>query len=100
MTGKVDVVVVGGGHNGLVAAGYLAKAGLKGTVLERRHIVGGACVTEGIHPGFRITRTSYVCSLLMPEVVRDFRLKEHGFRVFVPNPSYFLPYPDGRYLLG
>ncbi len=97
--GKVDAIVIGGGHNGLVTAGYLAKAGLKVTVLERRPIMGGACVTEEIAPGFRISRTSYVCSLLLPEVVRDFRLKEYGFRVYIPDPTYFCPYPDGRYLL-
>jgi phytoene dehydrogenase-like protein len=97
--GKVDAIIVGGGHNGLVAAGYLAKAGLKVTVLERRPIVGGACVTEEIAPGFRITRTSYVCSLLFPEVVRDFRLKEYGLRVYIPDPVYLMPYPDGRHML-
>lgn len=99
MSAKVDAIVVGGGHNGLVTAGYLARAGLKVTVLERRPIVGGACVTEEIAPGFRITRTSYVCSLLFPEVVRDFRLKEYGFRVYIPDPTYLMPYPDGRYML-
>ena len=97
--GKVDVIVVGGGHNGLITAGYLARAGLKVTVLERRPIVGGACVTEEIIPGFRASRTSYACSLLMPEIVRDFRMKEQGFRVYIPDPSGFIPFPDGRYLL-
>ncbi len=96
---KVDAIIVGAGHNGLVTAGYLAKAGLKVTVLERRHIVGGTCTTEEIAPGFRISRTSYVAGMLLPEVVRDFRMKDHGFRVDVPDPSGFHPFPDGRYLL-
>ncbi len=97
--GKVDAIIVGGGHNGLITAGYLARAGLKVTVLERRPIVGGACVTEEIAPGFRVSRTSYATSLLMPEIVRDFRMKEQGYRVYIPDPAGFIPFPDGRYLL-
>ncbi|MCZ6695956.1 MAG: NAD(P)/FAD-dependent oxidoreductase [Acidobacteria bacterium] len=97
--GRVDAIIVGGGHNGLITAGYLARAGLKVTVLERRPIVGGACVTEEIAPGFRVSRTSYATSLLMPEIVRDFRMKEQGYRVYIPDPAGFIPFPDGRYLL-
>ncbi len=96
---RYDAIVVGGGHNGLVAAGYLAKERLKVLVLERRPIVGGACVTEELIPGHRVTRTSYVCSLLLPEVIRDFRMKEYGFEVLVPEPHSLYPYPDGRYML-
>ncbi len=84
---KSDAIIVGAGHNGLVTAGYLAKAGLKVIVLERRHIVGGTCTTEEIAPGFRISRTSYVAGMLLPEVVRDFRMKDYGFRVHGPEPS-------------
>src|SRR5262245_30217786 len=94
-----DAIVVGGGHNGLIAAGDLAKERLKVLVLERRHIVGGACVTEEIMPGHRVTRTSYVCSLLLPEVIRDFKMKEYGFQTLVPEPHSLYPYPDGRYML-
>src|SRR5215510_15353591 len=96
---QYDAIVVGGGHNGLIAAGYLAKERLKVLVLERRHIVGGACVTEELIPGHRVTRTSYVCSLLMPEVIRDFRMKDYGFQVLVPEPHSLYPQPDGRYML-
>ncbi len=96
---RYDAIVVGGGHNGLVAAGYLAKERLKVLVLERRHIVGGACVTEEIIPGHRVTRTSYVCSLLLPEVIRDFRMKDYGFEVLVPEPHSLQPLPDGRGIL-
>src|SRR6267142_945363 len=96
---RYDAIVVGGGHNGLIAAGYLAKERLKVLVLERRPIVGGACVTEEIIPGYRVTRTSYVCSLLLPEVIRDFKMKEYGFQTLVPEPHSFYPYPDGRYML-
>ena len=96
---RYDAIIVGGGHNGLVAAGYLAKERLKVLVLERRPIVGGACVTEELIPGYRVTRTSYVCSLLLPEVIHDFRLRDYGFQVLVPEPHSFYPYPDGRFML-
>ncbi|MCR6663670.1 MAG: NAD(P)/FAD-dependent oxidoreductase [Luteimonas sp.] len=91
-----DVLVIGGGHNGLVCAAYLAAAGLKATVLERRHIVGGAAVTEEFHPGFRNSVASYTVSLLNPRVIRDLRLVEHGLRVVERPYSNFLPLPDGR----
>src|SRR2546425_12172866 len=96
---RYDAIVVGGGHSGRIAAGDLAKERLKVLVLERRPIVGGACVTEELIPGYRVTRTSYVCSLLLPEVIRDFRMKDSGFLPLVPEPHSFYPYPDGQYML-
>jgi len=93
----VDVAIVGGGHNGLVCACYLAAAGLKVEVFERRHVLGGAAVTEEFHPGFRNSTASYTVSLLHPQVIRDLRLKEHGLRVVLRPFSNFLPLPDGRY---
>ena len=93
-----DVVIIGGGHNGLVAAGYLARAGRSVMVLERRPIVGGACVTEEIAPGFRCSTTSYVCTLLRPAIIRDLKLKEHGL-AFLPCATSFTPFTDGRSLL-
>ena len=89
--GQVDVIVVGGGHNGLVCACYLAKAGLKVRVLERRSIVGGAAVTEEFHPGFRNSTASYTVSLLAPEIIRDLRLKSHGLRFVARPQANFLP---------
>ncbi|MBV9288830.1 MAG: NAD(P)/FAD-dependent oxidoreductase [Hyphomicrobiales bacterium] len=93
-----DVVVIGGGHNGLTAAAYLAAAGLKVAVLERRSVVGGAAATEEFHPGFRNSVAAYAVSLLNPKVVRDLELERHGLKI-VPRPiSNFLPLPDGGYL--
>jgi phytoene dehydrogenase-like protein len=93
-----DAVVIGGGHNGLVAACYLAKAGKKAIVLERHHTVGGAAVTEEIHPGFRVSVASYSMSLMRPEIIEELRLADYGFEVYAKSPSYFMPYPDGRHL--
>lgn len=95
---KSDVIVIGAGHNGLVCACYLAKAGLRVRVLERRAIVGGAAVTEEFHPGFRNSTASYTVGLLSPEVIRDLHLKSHGVR-FVPRPvANFLPLSEGESL--
>jgi phytoene dehydrogenase-like protein len=91
-----DVLIIGGGHNGLVCAAYLAAAGLRVRVLERRGIVGGAAVTEEFHPGFRNSVASYTVSLLNPKVIRELRLAEHGLRVVERPYANFLPLPDGR----
>lgn len=91
-----DVLIIGGGHNGLVCAAYLAGAGLKVRVLERRGIVGGAAVTEQFHPGFRNSVASYTVSLLNPKVIADLRLAQHGLRVVERPYANFLPLPDGR----
>ncbi len=90
-----DVLIIGGGHNGLVCAAYLAAAGLKVRVLERRRIVGGAAVTEEFHPGFRNSLASYTVSLLSPRVIADLRLVAHGLRVVERPYANFLPLPDG-----
>ena len=94
-----DVILLGGGHNGLVCAAYLARAGLKVTVLERRGVVGGAAVTEEFHPGFRNSVASYTVSLLQPKVIADLDLHGHGLRIVQRRRNNFLPLPDGRYLL-
>jgi phytoene dehydrogenase-like protein len=90
---RYDAVIIGGGHNGLVAAAYLARAGRKTVVCERRHVVGGAAVTEEIFPGFKYTEASYVVSLLRPEIIRELRLPEHGF-ASLPLDGTFTPLDD------
>ncbi len=94
-----DLIVIGGGHNGLVTAAYLARKGLKVLVLERREVLGGACVTEEVWPGYKVSTAAYVNSLLRPEIIRDLELKRHGFEMLPRSPSSFTPFPDGRSLL-
>ena len=98
MTIAHDVIVIGGGHNGLVAAAYLARAGRKVLVLERRPLVGGACVTEEVFPGYRVSTAAYLVSLLQERVVRDLDLRRFGYEVIPKDPASFSPFPDGRYL--
>ena len=95
---RYDALIIGGGHNGLTCACYLAAAGLKVRVLERRHVVGGAAVTEEFHPGFRNSTASYTVSLLNPKVIRDLRLAEHGLRIIERPLANFLPLSERDYL--
>ena len=95
----IDAIIVGAGHNGLTCAAYLGMAGLRVRVFERRGVVGGACVTEEFHPGFRNSTAAYTVSLLQPKVIRDLKLYEHGLRLIERRVQNFLPLPDGRYLL-
>lgn len=97
MPAKYDAIIIGGGHNGLVTAAYLARAGKKVLVLERRHVLGGAAVTEEIFPGFKFSVCSYVVSLLRPEIIRDLDLPRHGLEI-LPLDGTFTPMPSGDYL--
>src|SRR3954452_18059573 len=96
---ETDVIIIGAGHNGLTCAAYLAMAGLRVRVVERRKVVGGAAVTEEFHPGFRNSVAAYTVSLLNPQVVTDLKLAEHGLRIVERRAQNLLHSPDGSYLL-
>lgn len=99
MQGRYDAIIIGAGHNGLVTACYLARAGKKVLVLERREVVGGACVTEETFPGFKVSTAAYVNSLFRPEIIKELRLADHGFSQLERVPASFSPFLDGRYLM-
>ena len=99
MTNNFDAIIIGGGHNGLVASAYMAKAGMSVLVLERRHLVGGACVTEELIPGFQFSSCAYVSWLLQPKVVKDLELHKHGLELYRLDPHSARPFPDGSGIL-
>lgn len=94
-----DCVIIGAGHNGLIAAAYLARAGKNVCLLERRGVIGGCSVTEELWPGYKISTASYVLSLVLPEIINDLQLKQNGLKILPRNPSSFTPTRDGRHLL-
>ena len=98
MPNSWNAIIVGGGHNGLVTAAYLARAGLRVLVLEAREMVGGCAVTEEIWPGFRVSTASYLSSLMQEKVVHDLELERFGYQVDAKDPAFFSPFPDGRHL--
>ena len=97
-TARHDAVIIGAGHNGLVAAAYLSRAGRSVLVLERRPVIGGACVTEDVWPGYRVSTAAYLCGLLHPGIIRDLRLEQYGYEILPKDPAFFSPFPDGRAL--
>lgn len=96
---KYDAIIIGGGHNGLVCAAYLAKAGKKVCVLERRHVLGGCATTEELWPGYKVSTAAYVISLFLPQITKELKLKSYGLEVLPRSPSSYTPLPDGRSLL-
>ncbi len=98
MSSNFDAIVIGAGHNGLVAGAYLARQGLKVIILEKRPIVGGAAITEELWPGFRVSRLSYAYSLFLPRIVRELELEKNGLELLSYDPDLFVPFPDGRYM--
>jgi phytoene dehydrogenase-like protein len=93
-----DAIVIGAGHNGLVTAAYLARAGLNALVVERRDVIGGACVTEEVWPGYKVSTLSYLCSLLQPTIIKDLELGRFGFHLYPKDPAFFSAFPDGGHL--
>lgn len=98
MLDRYEVIILGGGHNGLTCGAYLAKAGVRTLVLERRHVIGGAAVTEEVIPGFKFSVFSYLMSLLHPKVIADLELERHGYEV-LPATDMFSPLPGGNHIL-
>ena len=98
MTKSYDAIIIGGGHNGLITAAYLSRAGLNVLVLERRAVIGGACVTEEVWPGYKVSTLSYLCSLLQPRIIRELELERFGFHLYPKDPAFFTAFPDGRHL--
>ena len=96
---RYDCIVIGGGHNGLTSAAYLAKSGKKVLVVERRNVLGGCATTEELWPGYRVSTGAYVVSLLEPQIMTDLRLKDYGLDILKRNPSSFTPLLDGRSLV-
>src|SRR5579863_1516924 len=94
---KYDTIIIGGGHNGLVTAAYLARAGRKVLVLERRDLLGGCAVTEEIWPGYRVSTGAYLTSLMQERIVRELELERHGYQVDAKDPAFFSAFPDGRH---
>ncbi|HET8679818.1 MAG TPA: NAD(P)/FAD-dependent oxidoreductase, partial [bacterium] len=91
-----DAIIIGAGHNGLVAATYLSIAGLRVLVLERRDVVGGACVTEEVWPGYKVSTAAYLCGLLQPRIIDDLELHRFGYEILPKDPAFFSPLPEGQ----
>src|SRR5579862_1138160 len=94
-----DIIIIGAGHNGLVAAAYLARAGLRVAVMERRDLIGGAATTEELIPGYRFSACSFLCYAMPPKIIDELEIRRYGFEVFELEPLEFRPFPDGRHLI-